>query len=1085
MRSRLLLFTLALVLCGAVSAGAAWIDPALLERMDDAEANELIAAYVVMREQADLDRVVADAARFGGGLDARHAAVITRLREVARDTQGPLLTELSAGAAAGTVSKVKPFWISNSIAISATPQAIRGLARRGDVGSIYLDYPIELIAPVSGPVPSAAGAFDGVENGISEIRAPELWAMGIDGTGTLACDQDTGADGSHPAFADRWRGLDSGVSPSEAWFDPVYGQTFPTDSSDHGTHTLGTMVGDDGSGNQIGMAPGAKWIGAKTIDISGGDIFTDAVAAFQWMADPDEDPMTTDDVPDVANNSWGLSQSWYGSCRSDFNAAIDAAEAAGVVVVFAAGNEGSGSQTLRSPGNRIASDLNAFAVGALEQDGETIVYFSSRGPSDCDGATIKPEVCAVGVDVRSALPGGSYGTMSGTSMACPHVAGAVLLLRQAFPDATPDDIKYGLYMSAVDLGSAGEDNTYGRGRIDVVAAYLFLMDYLMNSDGKVDILGDAYACGDSVGIEVSDGDLTGPSVSVTVRSDTETSPETVILTETGTQGKYTGSVATAAGLPVPDGVLQLSDGDTITVTYIDEDDGSGGHNVEKTDTAIADCAAPTFGGLTGAVAGDGQVTLTWNPAGDANPVSYNVYRALTSGGQDFDNSTATASASPYVDVVANGDTYYYVVRAQDSLGNEDSNLVELDASPTGPELIWRETWGESDAWDHEWSIIDGGTGSGTWTDANPGGRSPDYMTGNFMIVDSDYYGTSDMDEQLVSESIDASGFENVFVKIAHHFYHYESETADVDVAIDGGAWTKLAQYRGSDASGIVSLDLPGGAAESLQIRFHYYDAYYEWWWAVDTVEVWGWGGQGPTVVCWLDSDQDGFGDPDVSDQFEGSVCPDGWVDNALDCDDSDGAINPDADDIACDGVDDDCDGTPDQDYAPYTCGLGECEEMSTCTAGFEDCTPGEPEDEICDDELDNDCDGLTDRDDPDCPALCPTASFTYLENELVVSFTDTSTPGDAPIVTWLWEFGDEQTSGEQNPTHGFPSEGTFVVCLTVTDSNACPDQHCEPVEVEEDAGICGMAPTGNRGDAMLLPVLILLAGMALLIRRRA
>jgi subtilisin family serine protease len=409
---------------------------------------------------------------------------------MAADTQGALLDTLRRGASTGTVTTYRPFWIANAVAVQAAPAFLEGLAKRPDVASVYLDAPIELVAPVA--IAEDDGAALAVEGGITSTRAPELWALGIDGTGALACDQDTGADATHPAFAARWRGLDAGVAPGAAWFDPVAGQTFPTDSGTHGTHTLGTMVGRDGA-NQIGMAPGAKWIGAKVIDVPGANIYTDAVAAFQWMTDPDGNPATVEDVPDAVNNSWGLTQSYYGTCRTDFNAAIQAAEAAGVVVAFAAGNDGSGAQTMGSPANQILSALQVFSVGALKQGGTTIASFSSRGPSDCDGASVKPEVVAVGENVRSAKPGGAYQLMSGTSMATPHVAGAAVLLRSAFPEATTSEIKYALYSTAVDLGDSLEDNTYGAGRIDVVAAYqsLLLIRKACTSNSNCD---DGKAC---------------------------------------------------------------------------------------------------------------------------------------------------------------------------------------------------------------------------------------------------------------------------------------------------------------------------------------------------------------------------------------------------------------------------------------------------------------------------------------------------------------------------------------------------------------------------------------------------------------
>ncbi|MCZ7586097.1 MAG: S8 family serine peptidase [Deltaproteobacteria bacterium] len=388
------------VLIAVGTANAATFDAALEDALNAARPGETINAYITLADRVDLSKLVREMDRRDLNRAQRHYLVVTELQDRAAETQGALLSSLNARL--GTdVAYIKSFWIANAVAIEATPAFIETLRPRTDIASVYLDAPIQLIEPVDASLPIAASAAAGIAPGIQVARAPELWALGIDGTGTLACDQDTGADGTHPAFADRWRGLDGGVDPSAAWFDPVASETFPTDSGSHGTHTLGTILGNGPTGQQIGMAPGAKWIGAKTIDIPGGNIYSDAVAAFQWMADPDGNPVTVEDVPDAVNNSWGIPIS---ICNTDFYDSIDAAEAAGVIVVFAAGNEGPFPKSLRYPANRITTDLNAFAVGALKQGGQEIAGFSSRGPSRCDHQTIKPEVAAVGDNVISSTP---------------------------------------------------------------------------------------------------------------------------------------------------------------------------------------------------------------------------------------------------------------------------------------------------------------------------------------------------------------------------------------------------------------------------------------------------------------------------------------------------------------------------------------------------------------------------------------------------------------------------------------------------------------------------------------------------------
>jgi PKD repeat protein len=457
-----------LALCLAPPASAGEIHPDLAATLDRARPTDVVGALVILADQADIAALDRSLTAGHVARRVRHESVVRALRDMADLTQPDFLAGIGPATAAGEVRTVKPMWIVNAVGIEGTPAAIRRVAARADVATAYPAYAMELIAPVRVGTPRTMSSTAAeVEPGLTVTGAPELWAMGIDGTGALVCDMDTGAQGDHPAFAARWRGLDAGVDPGAAWFDPVTETPFPFDDHGHGTHTLGTILGKDGE-HIVGMAWGAKWIAAGVIDRVGMDqTITDALATMQWTIDPDGNPATIDDVPDVVNNSWGVPGT---DCEDTFWTAIDNAEAAGTIYVWAAGNEGPFGRSLRSPADRIASDFNCFAVGALKQGGNRITSFSSRGPSDCDRQTIKPEVSAVGENVNSAYPGGSYTTMDGTSMAAPHVTGAVALLRSVHPDAPVDEVKRALYVSATDLGSLGEDNDYGMGRIDLVGA---------------------------------------------------------------------------------------------------------------------------------------------------------------------------------------------------------------------------------------------------------------------------------------------------------------------------------------------------------------------------------------------------------------------------------------------------------------------------------------------------------------------------------------------------------------------------------------------------------------------------------------
>ncbi len=485
--------TSATALSGAALGGI--LSPDLVEQMQSADPNDLVRAIVMLPDQLDKPGFVEEMRVDDRDMHQRHIEAVTRLQTLSQSRQQDLVNWLDEQLLAEEVTDYRPLWITNGVIVTATKRTLQSIASRSDVEIVYPDYPISLVTPIddmktddrnldvdqaTGSTPPAAL---GVEEGVSSTRAPELWAMGIDGTGAIIADMDTGADGDHPAFGSRYLGHRKPAS--QCWFDPVTNTTFPVEFGwgSHGTHTLGTMCGSEGA-NQIGMAPGAEWIAAAVIDrISIDRTIADAILSFEWFADPDGDPFTSDDVPAVVNNSWGISPIWHGvpHCDNTFWNSIDNCEAAGAAVVFAAGNEGPGSKTLRTPADRIASATTVFSVGALLAGSSGIASFSSRGPSGCDNATIKPEVAARGDDVRSSIDGGGYTTMSGTSMASPHVAGAIGLLKSARPDATPEELKEALLNSAVDLGSAGDDNTYGMGRIDVVAA----LDYLGGPGGQI------------------------------------------------------------------------------------------------------------------------------------------------------------------------------------------------------------------------------------------------------------------------------------------------------------------------------------------------------------------------------------------------------------------------------------------------------------------------------------------------------------------------------------------------------------------------------------------------------------------------
>jgi len=449
----------------------------LMRALQNSSPTDYIKGFVYLRDQVDIEALDQQLYAENATLEHRAFTVITTLQNKAQSSQQNLINYFEERYAQREVFGYKSFWIANMILIEAKSSVFYELMNSMEVAQMDLDAELKLDKPTV--VEHNVESTESVEPGVKIINADKLWAMGITGQGRLVMGIDTGVDPTHPAINHKWRG--NTVPASQAWFDPGGGSTTPNDCDGHGTHTIGTMAGrSTTTADTVGVAIDAQWIAAKTICSS--PHTSNSVAAFQWAMNPDGNPSTITDMPDAIGNSW-YDPNVSNECTGIYKTTLDAVEASGIAVVFSAGNSGPSASTITKPKNISTTEVNVFAIGAIDGvqylggNNNPIASFSSRGPSVCGGTgsfLIKPEVSAPGNNVRSSYPGGGYSTLSGTSMAAPHVVGAIALLKQYAPTLTGAQIKMALYNTAKDLGTAGEDNTYGMGLIDLYAAFLTL-----------------------------------------------------------------------------------------------------------------------------------------------------------------------------------------------------------------------------------------------------------------------------------------------------------------------------------------------------------------------------------------------------------------------------------------------------------------------------------------------------------------------------------------------------------------------------------------------------------------------------------
>ncbi|SCG16221.1 Kelch motif-containing protein [Micromonospora echinofusca] len=759
--------------------------------------------WIRFKDRADLGEAAAikDWAKRG-------TAVADALKKTAANSQSKIRAELD-----GSGTKYETFWATNAIKVSGGSLTMaQSFAAHAEVEGLY--------APVAYEVPEVTKGTDektvnALEWGVANINADDVWSQyGVKGAGITVANIDTGVQFNHPALVNSYRGNngDGTFDHNYNWFRAAGSCAAPCDTNGHGTHTMGTMAGADGA-NQIGVAPEVKWIAANGCCPSDAALVTSG----QWMLEPTDLNGQNPDAskrPNIINNSWGTTLPSNDPFMEDVTLAWTAS---GIFGVWSNGNSGSACQTSGSPGSLVSN----YSAGAYDVN-NNIASFSSRGAGQ--NGEIKPNIAAPGVNVRSSIPGSGYASYNGTSMAAPHLAGAIALLWSAAPALVGDVTATRALLddSATDKaeaqcgGTADDNNVFGEGRLDALA--------LLNGAP----IGDSGTLAGKVTDATTGAPIAGATVSLTGAADRE-------LT-TGADGTY------SSLLPVGDYQVAVA---------------AFGYQAKTVPAAVARNATTTLDVALTAVP---SVTVSGTVT-DGSGHGWPLYAKVTVEGQSGVSDYTTPVNGRYSLKLPAGSTYDLKVESQYpgyqtvnkqvvvGAGNATANVavpVQTNACTTAPGYRFGSD-GEYETFDGStvpagWSVVDHAGSGQVWKFTDDGARGNlTGGTGNFAIIDSDEYGSGGkQDTSLVSPVVDLTGVTAPVIRFNQDYNWLGSDRADVDLSLDGGTtWTNVLR-QAADVRGpkVTEIAVPQAAGQAqARVRFRYYDASYEWWWSVDNVLI--------------------------------------------------------------------------------------------------------------------------------------------------------------------------------------------------------------------------------------------------------